>query len=72
MNKFRMLGFIDYNGDLKAHNSLLNAIFYDVPGFPRELRTPDLNHPCIKQHSQRLLHSLTFLYHRLGSQASDG
>ena len=37
MNKFRMLGFIDYNGDLKVHNSLLNVILHDVPGLPREV-----------------------------------
>ena len=33
MNKFRKLGFIEYNGDLKVHNSLLNVILYDAPGF---------------------------------------
>jgi CRP-like cAMP-binding protein len=26
MNKFRKLGFIDYNGTLEVHNSLLNVI----------------------------------------------
>jgi len=29
MNKFRKLGFIDYNGDLKIHNSLLSVILRD-------------------------------------------
>jgi CRP/FNR family transcriptional regulator, cyclic AMP receptor protein len=29
MNKFRRLGFIDYNGDLKVHNSLLSVILRD-------------------------------------------
>ena len=29
MNKFRKLGFIDYNGDLEIHNSLLNVILHD-------------------------------------------
>jgi CRP/FNR family cyclic AMP-dependent transcriptional regulator len=29
MNKFRKLGFIDYNGDLKVHNSLLSVILRD-------------------------------------------
>jgi len=29
MKKFRKLGFIDYNGDLKVHNSLLNVVLYD-------------------------------------------
>jgi CRP/FNR family transcriptional regulator, cyclic AMP receptor protein len=36
MNKFRKLGFIDYNGDLKIHNSLLNVILHDDPGLKRE------------------------------------
>ena len=29
MNKFRRLGFIDYNGDLEIHSSLLNVILHD-------------------------------------------
>jgi CRP/FNR family transcriptional regulator, cyclic AMP receptor protein len=29
MNKFRKLGYIDYNGRLKVHNSLLNVVLYD-------------------------------------------
>jgi CRP-like cAMP-binding protein len=29
MNKFRKLGFIDYNGSLEVHNSLLNVILRD-------------------------------------------
>jgi CRP-like cAMP-binding protein len=36
MNKFRKLGFIEYNGDLKVHNSLLNVILHDAPGLRRE------------------------------------
>ena len=36
MNKFRKLGFIEYNRDLKVHNSLLNVILHDVPGVTRE------------------------------------
>src|SRR6266404_8134985 len=31
MNKFRKLGYIDYNGHLKVHNSLLNVVLYDRP-----------------------------------------
>ena len=31
MNKFRKLGFIDYNGDLEVHNSLLNVVLHDNP-----------------------------------------
>jgi CRP/FNR family cyclic AMP-dependent transcriptional regulator len=29
MNKFRKLGFIEYNGGLKVHSSLLNVIVHD-------------------------------------------
>jgi CRP/FNR family transcriptional regulator, cyclic AMP receptor protein len=31
MNKFRKLGFINYNGGLKVHNSLLNVVLHDNP-----------------------------------------
>lgn len=29
MNKFRKLGYIDYNGGLKVHNSLLSVVLHD-------------------------------------------
>lgn len=29
MNKFRRLGFVDYNGGLKVHSSLLNVVLHD-------------------------------------------
>src|SRR5439155_7004281 len=29
MNKFPKLGFIDYNGQLRVHNSLLNVVLHD-------------------------------------------
>jgi len=31
MNKFRKLGFIDYNGRIVVHTSLLNAVLHDHP-----------------------------------------
>jgi CRP/FNR family cyclic AMP-dependent transcriptional regulator len=31
MNRFRKLGFIEYNGTLKVHNSLLNVVLHDNP-----------------------------------------
>ncbi len=31
MNKFRKLGFIDYNGCISVHSSLLNVILHDEP-----------------------------------------
>jgi len=35
MNKFRKLGFIDYNGHLEVHSSLLNMVLHEKP----EIRT---------------------------------
>jgi CRP-like cAMP-binding protein len=32
MNKFRKLGFIDYNGSITIHSSLLNVVLHDQPG----------------------------------------
>jgi CRP-like cAMP-binding protein len=29
LNKFRKLGFIDYNGELRVHSSLLNVVLHD-------------------------------------------
>lgn len=29
MNKFRTLGFIDYNGGLKVHSSLMSVVLHD-------------------------------------------
>ena len=31
MNKFRKLGFIDYNGHLEVHNSLLSMVLHETP-----------------------------------------
>jgi CRP/FNR family cyclic AMP-dependent transcriptional regulator len=36
MNKFRKLGFIEYNGKLEIHNSLLNVVLYDKPEIKRK------------------------------------
>jgi CRP/FNR family transcriptional regulator, cyclic AMP receptor protein len=41
MNKFRKLGFIDYNGSLEIHNSLLNVVLYDKP----EIKTAEKSSP---------------------------
>jgi CRP/FNR family cyclic AMP-dependent transcriptional regulator len=35
MNRFRQLGFINYNGDLEVHNSLLNVVLHDKPQIRR-------------------------------------
>jgi CRP/FNR family cyclic AMP-dependent transcriptional regulator len=37
MNRFRKLGFIEYNGKIEVHNSLLNVILFDKP----EIKTRD-------------------------------
>jgi CRP/FNR family transcriptional regulator, cyclic AMP receptor protein len=29
MNRFRKLGFIDYNGSMRIHSSLLNVVLHD-------------------------------------------
>src|SRR6202020_23384 len=31
MNRFRKLGFIQYNGELQVHSSLLNVVLHDSP-----------------------------------------
>ncbi len=36
MNKFRQLGFINYNGSLEVHNSLLNVVLHDAPHIRRD------------------------------------
>jgi CRP/FNR family transcriptional regulator, cyclic AMP receptor protein len=35
MNKFRQLGFIDYNGHIEVHSSLLNVVLNDQPHIKR-------------------------------------
>ena len=35
MNKFRKLGFIEYNGHLEVHNSLLNVVLHETPEIRR-------------------------------------
>src|ERR1700730_13743012 len=37
MTKFRKLGFIDYNGTLEVHSSLLNMVLHEKP----EIKTKD-------------------------------
>jgi hypothetical protein len=36
MNKFRQLGFIEYNGTLKVHTSLLSVVLHDQPQIRRD------------------------------------
>jgi CRP/FNR family transcriptional regulator, cyclic AMP receptor protein len=39
MNKFRKLGFINYNGDLEVHNSLLSMVLYETPAIKADNET---------------------------------
>ena len=42
MNRFRKMGFIQYNGRIQVHKSLLNVVLHDrMPG--DEARSPDIN-----------------------------
>jgi CRP/FNR family transcriptional regulator, cyclic AMP receptor protein len=36
MNKFRKLGFIDYNGTLEVHDALVSVVLHDSPAARRE------------------------------------
>ena len=38
MNKFRSLGLIEYNGDIRVHSSLLNVVLHDQPNGVRPVR----------------------------------
>jgi hypothetical protein len=43
MNRFRKLGFIDYDGHIRVHESLLNVILHDqVPDGPEDRSLPAL------------------------------
>jgi CRP/FNR family transcriptional regulator, cyclic AMP receptor protein len=37
MNKFRKLGFIDYNGTIHVYQSLLNAVLHEKPEIKEEV-----------------------------------
>jgi CRP-like cAMP-binding protein len=47
MNRFRRLGFIEYNGHLEVHSSLLSVVLHDDP---RSVRTTDVSN--IEQSSE--------------------
>ena len=40
MNKFRKLGFIEYNGKIEVHNSLLNVVLFDQPAIKTRDASP--------------------------------
>jgi CRP/FNR family transcriptional regulator, cyclic AMP receptor protein len=43
MNKFRKLGFIEYNGSLEVHNSLLNVVLHDNPHLRKRAEKEKMN-----------------------------
>ena len=53
MNKFRKLGFIDYNGHLRIHNSLLNVILHDDPSLKRADGTDPRSEPSSRGATKR-------------------
>jgi CRP/FNR family transcriptional regulator, cyclic AMP receptor protein len=38
MNRFRKLGFIDYNGHIEVHSSLLDVVLHEKPEIKREMK----------------------------------
>ncbi len=44
MNKFRRLGFIDYNGHLEVHSSLLSVVLHDDPRSVRGSEVSNIEH----------------------------
>jgi hypothetical protein len=43
MNRFRMMGFIEYNGRIQVHKSLLNVILHDQPAEENATSAPLLS-----------------------------
>jgi CRP-like cAMP-binding protein len=41
MNKFRKLGFIEYNGHLEVHTSLLNMVLHETPEITRDVHSDE-------------------------------
>jgi CRP/FNR family transcriptional regulator, cyclic AMP receptor protein len=41
MNKFRELGFVNYNGDLEVQNSLLNVVLHHHPRLRTRAQTEE-------------------------------
>jgi len=49
MNRFRKLGFIEYNGRIKVHKSLLNVVLHDLPFEQNAVSAPLLGKAKINQ-----------------------
>jgi CRP/FNR family transcriptional regulator, cyclic AMP receptor protein len=48
MNRFRKLGFIEYNGRIRVHKSLLNVVLHDQLSEGNAVRAPLLDTPAQK------------------------
>ena len=55
MNRFRKLGFIDYNGRIRVHKSLLTVILYDQPSHNNAQRASLLDE--IRDESEAVKHT---------------
>jgi CRP-like cAMP-binding protein len=53
MNRFRTLGYIEYNGRIRVHKSMLNVVLHD------ELPEENASRPTILDHSSSKVHVLT-------------
>jgi CRP/FNR family cyclic AMP-dependent transcriptional regulator len=49
MNRFRKLGFIEYNGRIRVHKSLLNIVLHDQPGEDNATSPPILSGRQVKE-----------------------
>jgi CRP/FNR family cyclic AMP-dependent transcriptional regulator len=54
MNRFRKLGFVEYNGRIRVHKSLLNVVLHDH-ATEQNTSGPDL----VAMHASRSFHDLT-------------
>jgi CRP-like cAMP-binding protein len=50
MNRFRSLGYIEYNGRIRVHKSLLNVVLHDELPEENASRPTLLDHPTSKTH----------------------
>jgi CRP/FNR family transcriptional regulator, cyclic AMP receptor protein len=47
MNKFRELGFIDYNGKINVHQSLLDSVLHDKPQIRQDEPAAEITVPAV-------------------------
>ena len=48
MNKFRQLGLIEYNGDIKVHRSLLNMLLHEKLEMPKRPAASSVRRPAAR------------------------